>query len=117
MHEIALKSMWASLPMELLQLAFSSYSDFLEVLMDQKKVALEFLVVPDIPQLPPFFFRKPSSRSSRWSSKVPRTDALVGPVLPLPILITLHELRNGCPNSQDEIGAFSPNMELRNRCI
>ncbi|EEF32019.1 uncharacterized protein LOC8263218 [Ricinus communis] len=115
-HEVALRSIWASLPMEFLQLAFSSYSEFLEVLLDQKKVALDFLVVPDIPQLPPFFFRKPSSRSNRWSHKVPRTDALVGPVLPLPILMTLHELRNGCPNSEDEIGLFSPEMELSNRC-
>ncbi|KAF2289456.1 hypothetical protein GH714_036333 [Hevea brasiliensis] len=101
-HEVALRSIWASLPMELLQLAFSSYSEFLEVLLDKKVVSLEFLVVPDLPQLPPFFLRKPSSRSSRWSHKVPHSNALVGPVLPLPILITLHELQNSCPNSQDE---------------
>lgn len=115
-HEVALRSIWASLPMELLQLAFSSYSEFLEVLLDKKKVALEFLVVPDLPQLPPFFLRKPSSRSSRWSNKVLCSNNLVGPVLPLPILITLHELQNGCPNSQDEIGGFSPDVELSNRC-
>uniref|UniRef100_A0A2N9I0P3 Uncharacterized protein n=1 Tax=Fagus sylvatica TaxID=28930 RepID=A0A2N9I0P3_FAGSY len=29
----------------------------------EKKVALEFLVVPDLPQLPPFFLRRPSYRS------------------------------------------------------
>ncbi|KAF2289460.1 hypothetical protein GH714_036360 [Hevea brasiliensis] len=115
-HEVALRSIWASLPMELLQLAFSSYSEFLEVLLDKKVVSLEFLVVPDLPQLPPFFLRNPSSRSSRWSHKVPHSNALVGPVLPLPILITLHELQNGCPNSQDEEIGFSPEVELSNRC-
>ncbi|KDP24605.1 hypothetical protein JCGZ_25521 [Jatropha curcas] len=114
-HEVALRSIWASLPMELLQLAFSSYSEFLEVLLDQKKVALEFLVVPDLPQLPPFFLRKSSSRSNRWSYVVPRSDALVGPVLPLAVLTTLHEIRNGFPNSQDE-DAFSPEGELSIRC-
>ncbi|XP_050230114.1 uncharacterized protein LOC126679182 isoform X2 [Mercurialis annua] len=115
-HEVAMSSMWASLPMELLQLAFSSYNEFLEALLDQKKVALEFLDVPDIPQLPPFFLRKPSSRSSKWSSKVPRSEVLVGPVIPLPILITLHELRNGCPNSQEGFSRFSSEIELNNQC-
>jgi hypothetical protein len=57
-HEVALRRLWAGLPMELLQLAYSNYSEFLEVLVDQKNVALEFLVVvPDLPQLPPFFLR------------------------------------------------------------
>jgi len=56
-HEVALRRLWVGLPMKLLQLAYSNYSEFLEVLVDQKKVALEFLVVPDLPQLPPFFLR------------------------------------------------------------
>ncbi|KAK7840777.1 histone deacetylase 6 [Quercus suber] len=89
-HEVALRRLWAGLPMELLQLAYSIYSKFLEVLLDQKKVSLEFLVVPDLPQLPPFFLRKPSCHSNKWSHKVQRDDTLVGPVLPLPILLTLH---------------------------
>ncbi|GMY24053.1 chaperone protein dnaj 1, mitochondrial [Fagus crenata] len=59
-HEVALRSLWAGLPMELLQLAFSNYK-FLEG--GPEKVALEFLVVPDLPQLPPFFLRRPSCRS------------------------------------------------------
>ncbi|XP_061956992.1 uncharacterized protein LOC133678625 isoform X2 [Populus nigra] len=115
-HEVALRRMWAELPMEFLQLAFSSYSEFHEVLLDQKRVALEFSVVPELPQLPPFFLRKPSNHSNRCSRKVQSSDALVGPALPLPILSTLHELRNGCPNSQEETGGFSSESELSVRC-
>ena len=44
-HEVALRRLWVGLPMDLLQLAYSNYSEFLEVLLDQKKVSLEFLVV------------------------------------------------------------------------
>ncbi|KAJ6672720.1 TATA BOX-BINDING PROTEIN ASSOCIATED FACTOR RNA polymerase I SUBUNIT C [Salix viminalis] len=115
-HEVALRRMWAELPTEFLQLAFSSYSDLHEVLLDQKRSTLEFSVVPELPQLPPFFLRKPSNRSNRWSHKVQSGDALVGPVLPLPILSTLHELLNGCPNSQEETGGFSSESELRVQC-
>ncbi|PON96801.1 TATA box-binding protein associated factor RNA polymerase I subunit C [Trema orientale] len=115
-HEVAFRRLWADLPVELLQLAFSNYSEFLEVLVDRKRVSLEFLVVPDQPQLPPFFLRKPSLRSNKWSQKVPRTDALVGPVLPLPVLLALHEFHNGCPNSEEESGGFTVETELRRRC-
>lgn len=115
-HDIALRRLWVDLPMELLQLAFSSYSEFLEVLVDCKKVSLEFLVVPDIAQLPPFFLRKPSCRSNKWSEKVKPSEALVGPVLPLPILLTLHDLRNGCPDLEEESSGFAVEAELRLRC-
>ncbi|KAL3574934.1 hypothetical protein D5086_023035 [Populus alba] len=115
-HEIALRRMWAELPMEFLQLAFSSYSELHEVILDQKRVALEFSVVPELPQLPPFFLRKPSNHSNRCSRKVQSSDALLGPALPLPVLSTLHELRNGCPNSQEETGGFSSESELSVRC-
>ncbi|KAL5857326.1 hypothetical protein ACOSQ3_004784 [Xanthoceras sorbifolium] len=111
-HEIALRRMWAGLPMELLQLAFSSYFEIFDVLLNQKKVSLEFSVVPDLHQLPPFFLRKSTSRSSKWSQKVQRHDSLVGPVMPLPVLITLHEFRNGCPNSEEEADKFSSEAEV-----
>ncbi|XP_031285937.1 uncharacterized protein LOC116144634 isoform X2 [Pistacia vera] len=115
-REVALRRAWAGLPMELLQLAFSNYTEVLEVLMDKKKVSLEFLVVPDLPQLPPFFLRKPSCRSNKWSQKVQRDDALVGPVLPLPVLVTLHEFRNSSRYSEEEASNFSSEAELNLRC-
>ncbi|KAF5462782.1 hypothetical protein F2P56_018763 [Juglans regia] len=114
-HEVALRRLWAGLPIELLQLAYSYYPEFLEVLVDQKKVALEFLVVPDLPQLPPFFLRKPSHRSNKWSWKVQRDDALVGPVLPLPILLALHEYRNDYSDLEGMDG-FSLEKEFSLRC-
>ncbi|XP_010487748.1 PREDICTED: uncharacterized protein LOC104765691 [Camelina sativa] len=111
--DIALRETWSSLPIEILLLAFSNYSEFEDVLVDKKKPSLEFLAVPEFPQLPPFLVRKPSRRSSKWSKKEQPSVELVGPVLPLPVLTTLHEFRNGCLNSEQE---FSPEAEFSNRC-
>ncbi|GLT36076.1 hypothetical protein SLA2020_104810 [Shorea laevis] len=113
--EVALRQMWASLPMELLQLAFCSYSECFDVLLDQKNVSLDFAVVPNPPQLPPFFLRKASCHSSKGSNRVQLSDSLVGPVLPLPILLTLHEFQMGCPDSE-EVCAYSSKVELGLRC-
>ncbi|ESQ33185.1 hypothetical protein EUTSA_v10003730mg [Eutrema salsugineum] len=104
--EIAVKETWSMLRMELLMLAFSNYSEFEGVLIDKKKPSLEFLVVPETPQLPPFLLRKPSSRSSKWSKKEQPGPELVGPVLPLPVLLTL--------NSEEE--EYSPDVEFSDRC-
>ncbi|KAJ4875460.1 Uncharacterized protein Rs2_40478 [Raphanus sativus] len=97
--------------MELLLLAFSNYTEVEGVLLDKKKPSLEFLSVPEFPQLPPFLLRKPSRRSSKWSKKIQPGVDVIGPVLPLPVLLTLHELRNGCLNSQQE-----EHLELSDRC-
>ncbi|XP_059633280.1 uncharacterized protein LOC132276046 [Cornus florida] len=110
-HEIASRNLWVGLPMDLLQLAFSTYSEFLEVLVDKKKVSLEFLNIPLQPQLPPFFLHKPSCRSSKWSKKVQPGDAPAGPVLPLPILLTLHKLRVG-----EEADVSSADTQLSLKC-
>lgn len=103
--EIISRKKYAGLSTELLLLAFSSYSEFLEVLLDQKKVSLEFLVVPETGQLQPFILREPSCRSNKWSNKVHRSDALVGPVLPVPFLSTLHWVRDG--SSEASVGLSS----------
>ncbi|XVE97061.1 hypothetical protein REPUB_Repub02eG0278100 [Reevesia pubescens] len=113
--EVASRQMWATLPLELLLLAFSNYSELRDVPFDDKTMPLEFSIVPDPPQLPPFLLRKPSSRSTKWSHKVQPDDSLVGPVLPLPVLLTLHELRNGSPDSE-EVCEFSSEVELGLRC-
>ena len=44
-----------------------------------------------------------------------RDDALVGPVLPLPVLLTLHEYRNGY-SAMEEAGGFSLEREVNPRC-
>ncbi|CAL5394851.1 unnamed protein product [Camellia sinensis] len=110
-HEVALRRIWTSLPADLLQLAFSCYSEFLEVLVDHKKVSLEFLDVPSQPQLPPFVFRTPSFRSSKWSQKVQPSTGFVGPVLPTPVLLTLRKLR-----AEVETDLLSANDELSDQC-
>ncbi|MBA0561956.1 hypothetical protein Golob_018746 [Gossypium lobatum] len=113
--EVASRQMWATLPLELLLLAFSSYPELLDVPFDDMTMPLEFSVVPDLPQLPPFLLRKPSCRSTKWSHKMQPDDSLVGPVLPLPILLTLHEFRNGCPDSE-KMCEFSSEVEFGLRC-
>ncbi|KAF3585013.1 hypothetical protein F2Q69_00031218 [Brassica cretica] len=73
--DIALRETWSSLPIDVLLLAFSNYT--------------EVEVRPGVD--------------------------LIGPVLPLPVLLTLHELRNGCVNlEQQEL--FSPDAEFAERC-
>ncbi|KFK22157.1 hypothetical protein AALP_AAs43032U000100 [Arabis alpina] len=111
--DISLRETWSSLPIEFLLLAFSNDSEFDDVMFDKKKPSLEFLVVPEFPQLPPFFLRKPSSRSSKWSKKEQPGVELVGPAVPLPVLLTLHEFRKGRRKSKL---VFSPEAELSNRC-
>ncbi|XP_010261424.1 PREDICTED: uncharacterized protein LOC104600263 [Nelumbo nucifera] len=116
-YEIASRRMWAGLPMNVLQLAFSNYPELLEVLLDQKKVSLEFLDVPSLPQWPPFFLRKPSSQSNKWSFKLQSDDALVGPVLPLPVLLSLCEINKSQRSSaMDEGDSFSAEAELTHQC-
>ncbi|KAJ0264377.1 Uncharacterized protein HA466_0027430 [Hirschfeldia incana] len=113
--DVALRETWSSLPMELLLFAFSNYTEVEGVLLDKKKPSLEFLSVPEFPQLPPFLLRKPSRRSSKWSKKIQPGVDLIGPVLPLPVLLTLHELRNGRLNSQQQ-EFFSPDADFSDRC-
>ncbi|KAH1097505.1 hypothetical protein J1N35_014426 [Gossypium stocksii] len=87
--------------------AFSSHFELLDVAFDDMTMPLEFSIVPDLPQLPSFLLGEPSCRNIKWSYKM----QLVGPILPLPILLALYEFRNGCPNSEKMCG-FSSEMEF-----
>ncbi|KAI7727776.1 hypothetical protein M8C21_013160 [Ambrosia artemisiifolia] len=90
-HEIALRSVWSTLPKKVLRLGFSTYSDLQNVPAKLKNVPFEFLEVPcEQPSLPPFFFRAPSSRSSKWSNKHKPGNHLVGPITPIPFLMAYH---------------------------
>ncbi|KAK1409884.1 hypothetical protein QVD17_36413 [Tagetes erecta] len=91
-HEIALRSVWANLPKKVLRLGFSTYSDLPNVPAKLMNIPFEFLEVPhQQPQLIPFFFRLPSSRSSKWSEKHKPSNHLVGPVTPIPFLMAYHK--------------------------
>ncbi|XP_025636245.1 uncharacterized protein [Arachis hypogaea] len=100
LHEVALRRLWADLPMEVLQLAFLNYSQCPQV-VNKHKIALDFLVLPELPQLPPFFLRKSSHHNN---------DDIVGPVRPFPFLLVLNEFYNGCSNLEDD--EFSIEAEL-----
>ncbi|XP_028752719.1 uncharacterized protein LOC114712365 [Neltuma alba] len=66
LYEVAIRGLWAKLPLHILQLAFSK---------SQKSFAsLEFLAVPHLDKLPPFFLRKSSPRSNKCSNKVQHND-------------------------------------------
>ncbi|RYR73383.1 hypothetical protein Ahy_A02g007726 isoform A [Arachis hypogaea] len=70
-------------------------------LVNKHKIALDFLALPDLPQLPPFFLRKSSCHSN---------DDIVGPVRPFPFLLVLNEFYNGCSSLEDD--EFSVEAEL-----
>ncbi|XP_052621964.1 uncharacterized protein LOC111893160 [Lactuca sativa] len=91
-HEIALRRMWANLPKKYLRFGFSTYSNLPDLPMKLKHLPLEFLEVQcHQSHLPPFFFRSPSFRSSKWSDKKKPSNSLVGPVVPIPFLLTFHK--------------------------
>lgn len=93
-HEIALRSLWTNLPTEVLRLGFSPYSDLRNVNGKVMNTPFEFLEVPcEQSHLPPFLLRSPSSRSSKWSEKQQPSNSLVGPVIPIPFLMTFHKTR------------------------
>ncbi|KAK4797845.1 hypothetical protein SAY86_030171 [Trapa natans] len=104
-REIELRRIWMKLPIRLLQLAFSSYSEFLEVQHGIIDFYHDFPVVSESKQLPPFLLRKPSHRSNKWSKQVQRGDTdIVGPIVPLPVLSSFHMLHGGLECETDDDG-------------
>lgn len=104
-HEVALRKLWTDLPLELLQLAFLSYSECREVIAhNQNMVPLEFSAVPDLPQLPPFFLRKPSPHSD---------NDIVGPVIPFPVLLVINEVRYGYSSSESDEFSVEAELDLK----
>ncbi|PIA28761.1 hypothetical protein AQUCO_06700048v1 [Aquilegia coerulea] len=108
-NEITSSRMWGRLNMDLLQLAFIVGSELGDVLVEHRKISLEGLDIPTLPQLPPFFSKTPTRQSSTWSWKLQKAsheyreaedlhkvkkDVLLGPVLPLPFLGALHKVKN-----------------------
>lgn len=111
-YEAASKRLWTRLPVNILGMAFSTYEECFGVLIDSKKVFLDFSAVPDQNHLPPFILRKPSERSNKWSKRVKPGDDFVGPVIPLSISITLKEIRENGRSYLDNVNQFSPDTEI-----
>ncbi|XP_041998637.1 uncharacterized protein LOC121748386 [Salvia splendens] len=119
-HEVASGSTYGALPSNLLQLAFTTYSDFGKYLMSQY-VPLEFLEIPDQPKAPPFTFRNPSRRGNLWSTKVKPSDSLVGPVVPAYFLKALNDLCEDDLKEESQLygeepEAFSSHSQFKNLC-
>ncbi|KAG8499002.1 hypothetical protein CXB51_005400 [Gossypium anomalum] len=114
--EVSSRQMWETFPLDLLLLAFSSHFELLDVAFDDMTMPMEFSVVSDLPQLPSFLLGEPSCRNIKWSHKM----QLVGPILPLPILLALYEFRNGCPNSEkmfNEVMRVITEMAILDFCL
>ncbi|URE22273.1 hypothetical protein MUK42_34063 [Musa troglodytarum] len=89
--EVACRRALNCLRSDILPLAFSKYSDLFRL---DWASTFEFLEIPwSLAQKRslPFFAGKPSRRSEKWSSKTLFGDALVGPVLPVPVLLALQQ--------------------------
>ncbi|MQM02064.1 hypothetical protein Taro_034820 [Colocasia esculenta] len=123
LYEIASQRALSSLPSNILNLAFSKYS---ELLTDSNDSSFEFLeVCNSLPSKkgPSIFLRKPSERSEKWSHKALPPDCLVGPVLPLPVLLTLQQIeqkdRAICPEdrSNDDDLLFHECMTIHEQVL
>ncbi|PIA38842.1 hypothetical protein AQUCO_02700203v1 [Aquilegia coerulea] len=115
-HEITSSRMWGGLSVDLLQLAFTIYSELVGVPVEHRKISLEALDIPTLPQLPPFFSKTPTRRSSKWSWKLQLGDVLVGPVLPLPFLRALHKVKKKDSNCWYLEEEENEELELTQQC-
>ncbi|XP_043724903.1 uncharacterized protein LOC122671630 [Telopea speciosissima] len=117
-HEIALRRLWTGLPVDLLQLAVPDQSELLEVLTELKKVSSTLLDVPNLSQFPSFLFRKPLNHNNKSLHKVHHGDAVLGPSLPLPVLLTLDAIykKKSCSDLEEEASGYSAKTEISHQC-
>lgn len=100
--EIACQSILSGLSSDILQISFSKYKDMLK--SGTKEGLLEYLEVPRcLPHLElwPFLLAKPSSTGEKLTSKVISQNAIVGPVLPIPVLLAMEEMNKGTESPDD----------------
>ncbi|XP_021750578.1 uncharacterized protein LOC110716278 [Chenopodium quinoa] len=114
LYEIVSRLMWTSLPMNILEVAFPEYSEVLEV--EHKKFSLDFPVIPDQNQSPPFFLRDPSHFTNQRSGRGRRSEDFVGPVFPLPALVVLNEISRCGYSFVGEVNEFSPEDIFTQQC-
>nr|CAD1834103.1 unnamed protein product [Ananas comosus var. bracteatus] len=103
--EMASRRILSCLRPDLLPLAFSKYS---ELFGGSAEYSFEFLEVPSCLQrgeVRPFLVVQPSRRGEKSSSKASPGEGLVGPVIPIPFLLTLQE------RNIEEKSSFVPREE------
>ncbi|KAG1346498.1 hypothetical protein COCNU_06G003280 [Cocos nucifera] len=101
--EIASRRVLSCIPADYLPLVFKRYSDLFE---NQRESSFELLEVPScLPhnRLLPFFVGEPSIRSEKWSRKASPGVVLVGPVLPLSVLLALQQIDRKINDPSDAI--------------
>ena len=95
-HEIASRIVLFSLDQNILRLAFSQFSDLFP---DQRKSSFDF---PEIRDWLSLFLHKPASKNVRGQMKLdPSKDRIVGPVLPLPLLLSLQRIQEEEKKDED----------------
>uniref|UniRef100_A0ACD5TVV4 Uncharacterized protein n=1 Tax=Avena sativa TaxID=4498 RepID=A0ACD5TVV4_AVESA len=113
--EIACQSILSGLSSDILHISFSKYKDMLK--SGTKEGLLEYLEVPRcLPhnELRPFLLAKPSSIGEKLTSKVISQNAIVGPVLPVPVLLAMEERIMGIDSLYDRETAETD--FVRDRC-
>ncbi|CAN6290080.1 unnamed protein product [Urochloa humidicola] len=102
--EIACQRILNSLPSNILHVTFSKYKDMLAC--STEKTVGEHLDVPTClacDKLRPFLLAKPSSINYYVTRKVRSSDALVGPVLPIHVLLAMEERNKGIESFSDGV--------------
>ncbi|KAJ4961665.1 hypothetical protein NE237_021575 [Protea cynaroides] len=117
-HEISLCRLWTGLPVDILRLGVSNQSKLLEALAEWKEVSPTLLDVSNLSQLPPFLFRKSLNHNNKSSHKVHPGDPVLGPLLPLPLLLTLHAMdkEKSCSYSEEEASVDILLTEISHQC-
>ncbi|BAS83186.1 uncharacterized protein [Oryza sativa Japonica Group] len=126
--EIACQSILSRLSSDILLVAFSKYKDMLA--STNKKRIYEYLEVPacfpNSNKLRPYLLAKSSSISWNLTSKAKSGNSLVGPVLPIPVLLAMEDSNKGIdsPSREDSssvshrcrevIEAFVPEISIAN---
>ncbi|GJN04422.1 hypothetical protein PR202_ga21970 [Eleusine coracana subsp. coracana] len=89
------------LPSNILRVTFSKYKDMVACSGER---AAEHLDVPSLMRngLRPFLLAKPSSISENLTSKVLRRDPLVGPVLPIHVLLAMEQRNKDVESSSQD---------------
>ncbi|CAM0872207.1 unnamed protein product [Alopecurus aequalis] len=113
--EIACQSILSGLSSNILCVSFSKYKDMLK--SGTKEGLIEYLEVPrSLPhnELQSFLLPKPSSTGEKLTSKAISQNAIVGPVLPVPVLLALEEMDKGIDSPYDTETAETD--FVRDRC-
>ncbi|XP_020189437.1 uncharacterized protein [Aegilops tauschii subsp. strangulata] len=113
--EIACQSILNSLPSNILHVSLSKYKDMLKC--DTKEGLVEYLKVPSCSphnELRPFLLAKPSSTCEKVTSKAVSQNALVGPVLPVHVLLAMEEMNRGIDSPSERETAETD--LVRHRC-